>query len=143
MKMMHHLAANGMEIITALHMMLYLQFCSIYGCQTLKSGEKIFKDSNQYLSTLHDGFQNYIRGVITLEVARDDVQPLLNDNDPVLFPSGQIGCSVSALATQMFYPVFKVPQLHVQCSHCNNTIIINSNHVGRLMHVACNATGTI
>jgi len=70
-----------------------------------KSWKKIFKDSNQYLSTLYDGFQKYMRGVSTLEVARDDIRTLLNDNDPVLFPSGQIGCSVSALATQMFYPV--------------------------------------
>ena len=53
------------------------------------------------------------------------------------------GCSVSALATQMFYPVYKVPQLHLQCSHCNYTIMINSNHVGRLMHVAHSATGSI
>ena len=108
-----------------------------------KKWKKIFKDSNQYLSTLHDGFQKYLRGVSTLEIARDDVRTLLNHNDPVLFPSGQNGCSVSALATQMFYPIFKVPQLHVKCSHCNNTIIINSNRVGRLMHVAHNATGTI
>ena len=108
-----------------------------------KKWKKIFNDSNQYLSTLHDGFQKYLRGVSTLEIARDDVQTLLNHNDPVLFPSGQNGCSFSALATQMFYPIFKVPQLHVKCSHCNNTIIINSNRVGRLIHVAHNATGTI
>src|SRR6202050_4991909 len=53
------------------------------------------------------------------------------------------GCSVSALATQMFYPVYKVPQLHLQCSHCNYTIMINSNCVGRLMYVAHSATGSI
>src|SRR5882762_11037901 len=43
----------------------------------------------------------------------------------------------------MFYPVYKVPQLHLQCSHCNYTIMINSNCVGRLMHVAHSATGSI
>ena len=79
----------------------------------------------------------------TLEAACDSVQDLLHENDPVLFPSGHTGCSVSALATQMFYPVYKVPQLHLQCSHCNDTIIINSNRIGRLMHVAHSATGTI
>jgi hypothetical protein len=62
-----------------------------------KKWKKIFKDFNQYLSTLHDGFQKYVRGVSTLEVACDEVQTLLNDNDPVLFPSGHNGCSVSAL----------------------------------------------
>jgi len=108
-----------------------------------KKWKKIFKESNQYLSTLHDGFQKYLSGVSTLEAARDDVRTLLYDNDPVLFPSGHRGCSVSALATQMFYPVFKVPQLHLKCSHCNHTIIINSNRVGRLMHVAHSATGSI
>ena len=40
MKMGHHLAANGMEIIIAVHMMPYLQFCLTYGCQTLRSGKK-------------------------------------------------------------------------------------------------------
>jgi hypothetical protein len=79
----------------------------------------------------------------TLEVARDSVQTILHENDPVLFPSGHAGSSVSALATQMFYPVYKVPQLHLQCSHCNCTILINSNHIGRLMHVAHSATGSI
>src|ERR1700688_889519 len=43
MKMMHHLAVNGMEIITVVHMMPYLQFCSIYGCQTLRSGKRYSK----------------------------------------------------------------------------------------------------
>jgi hypothetical protein len=79
----------------------------------------------------------------TLEVARDNVRILLHESDPVLFPSGHAGSSVSALATQMFYPVYKIPQLHLQCSHCNHTIMINSNHIGRLMHVAHSATGSI
>ena len=43
----------------------------------------------------------------------------------------------------MFYPVFKVPQLYIQCSHCNHTIIINSNRIGRVMHVAHNSKGSI
>src|ERR1700692_243898 len=101
------------------------------------------KDSNQYLSTLHDGFQKYLSGVSTLEAAHDSVRALLHENNPVLFPSGHTGCSVSALATQMFYPVYKVPQLHLQCSHCNHTIMINSNHISRLMYVAHSATGSI
>ena len=41
-----------------------------------KKWKKIFKDSNEYLSTLHDGFQKYLRGVSTLEVAHDDVRTL-------------------------------------------------------------------
>ena len=73
MKMIHHLAANGMEIIMVVHMMPHSQFCSIYGCQSPRSGKKIFKDSNQYLSTLHDGFRKYLRGVSTLEVVHDNV----------------------------------------------------------------------
>jgi len=107
-----------------------------------KKWKKIFKDSNQYLSTLHDGFQKYLIGVSTLEVACDDVQTLLNHNDLVSFPSGHDGCSVATLATQMFYPVLKVPQLYIECSHCNHMIIIDSNRVGRLMHVAHNVTGS-
>jgi len=79
----------------------------------------------------------------TLEAARDGVRTLLHENDPVLFPSGHTGCSVSALTTQMFYPEYKVPQLHLQCSHCNYSIMINSNRVGRLMHVSHSATGSI
>ena len=102
-----------MEITIVVHMMLYLLFCSTYGQQNRKNGKKIFQESNQYLSTLHDGFQKYLRGVSTLEAARDSVRALLYENDPVLFPSGHTGCSVSALATQMFYPVYKVPQLHL------------------------------
>ena len=47
------------------------------------------------------------------------------------------------LTTQMFYPVYKVPQLHLECSHCNHTIMINSNYISRLMHVANSATGSI
>ena len=108
-----------------------------------KKWKKIFQESNQYLYTLHDGFQKYLRGVDTLEAARDNVRALLYENNPVLFPSGHTGCSVSALTTQMFYPVYKVPQLHLQCSHCNHTIMINSNRIGRLMHVAHSATGSI
>jgi len=79
----------------------------------------------------------------TLEAAHDGVRTLLHENDPVLFPSGHTGCSVSALTTQMFYPEYKVPQLHLQCSHCNYSIMINSNRVGRLMHVSHSATGSI
>src|SRR5882724_4611948 len=108
----------------------------------MKKKKKI-QESNQYLYTLHDGFQKYLRGVDTLEAAHDSVRALLYENDPVLFPSGHTGCSVSALTTQMFYPVYKVPQLHLQCSHCSHTIMINSNRIGRLMHVAHSATGSI
>ena len=43
----------------------------------------------------------------------------------------------------MFYPVYKVPQLHLYCSYCDHSIQINSNHVGRLLHVNHNATGSI
>src|ERR1700684_3478529 len=143
MKMIHHQALNGMEINIVVHMMLYLLFCSTYGQQNRKNGKKKFQESNQYLYTLHDGFQKYLGGVDTLEAARDSVRALLYENDPLLFPSGHTGCSVSALTTQMFYPVYKVPQLHLQCSHCNHTIMINSNHIGRLMHVAHSATGSI
>jgi hypothetical protein len=107
MKMIHHQALNGMEITIVVHMMLYLLFCSTYGQKTKKKWKKIFQESNQYLSTLHDGFQKYLRGVSTLEAACDSVRALLYENDPVLFPSGHTGCSVSALATQMFYPVYK------------------------------------
>ena len=85
MGMMHHLAPNGMEKITVVHMMLCLQFYSVYGCQSPRSGKYIYKESNQYLSTLHDGFQKYLSGVSTLEAACDGVQTLLYDNDPVLF----------------------------------------------------------
>ena len=38
-----------------------------------KKWKEIFQGSNQYLSTLHDGFQKYLRGVDTLEAARDSV----------------------------------------------------------------------
>ena len=103
----------------------------------------IFQESNQDLPTLHDGFQKYLRGVSTLEVSHDNVQTPLHENDPVLFPSGHAGSSVSVLATQMFFPVYKVPQLHLQCSHCNHTIMINSNCIGRLMLVAHSATGSL
>jgi hypothetical protein len=108
-----------------------------------KKWKKVFQHSNLYLSTLHDGFQKYLRGLSTLEAACDGVQTLLYENDSILFPSGHTGCSVSALTTQMFYAVYKVPQLHLQCSHGNYTIMINSNCVGRLMHVSHSATGSI
>ena len=79
----------------------------------------------------------------TLKTACDRVQTLKHKNDPIFFPSGHAGCSVSELATKMFYHVNKVPHLHLQCSHFNHTTIINSNHIGRLMHVALSATGSI
>ena len=69
--------------------------------KTKKNGKQIFQESNQYFSTLHDGFPKYLRGASTIEAAHDDVQDLLHENDPVLFPSGHTGCSVSALATQI------------------------------------------
>src|SRR6267154_1894318 len=143
MKMIHHQELNGMEITIVVHMMLYLLFYSTYGQQNRKNGKKIFQESNQYLYTLHNGFQKYLRGVDTLEAAHDSVRVLLYENDPLLFPSVHTGCSVSALTTQMFYPEYKVPQLHLKCSHCNHTIMINSYHIGRLMHVAHSATGSI
>ena len=53
-----------------------------------KKWKTIFQNSNQYLFTLHDGFQRYLRGVSTLEAAPNSVLTLLHENDPVLFPSG-------------------------------------------------------
>ena len=101
----------------------------------------MFEDSNEYLSALHDGFQKYLKGIDTLEIAHDSVQTLLHNNYPFLFPYGQMCTSVSGLAIQMLYPFCKVPQLHLHCSYCNH--IINDNHVCRIMYVNCNATGPI
>jgi hypothetical protein len=137
--MIHHVALNGMEIIIVVHIYYFFQHM---GRKPQKMGGKNIP-TLQSVSFYTDGLQKYLRGLSTLEAACDGVQTLLYENDPVLFPSGHTGCSVSALTTQMFYPVYKVPQLHLQCSHCNYTIMINSNHVGRLMHVAHSATGSI
>ena len=68
-------------------MMLYLHFSVTYRLQNQKKRNNIFQDSNQYLSTLHNGFQ--------------------------------------------------------QCSHCNHTMLVNSNCTSRLMHVSFNMLGTI
>ena len=78
----------------------------------------------------------------TLEAACGSVQNLLYEDYHILFPSGHTGCSVSALKTQMFYPVY-IPQLHFQCSYSNHTISINGNLIGRLIYVAHSATGSI
>src|SRR6202040_2138977 len=92
---------------------LFAILFNIWATKPKKWKKNIFQESNQYLYPLHDGFQKYLRGVDTLEAARDSVRALLYENDPVLFPSGDTGCIVSALTTQMFYPVYKVPQLHL------------------------------
>ena len=92
MRMMHHLALNGMENITVVHMMLCLQFYSVYGYQSPRSGKKIFKDSNQYLSTLHDGFQKYLSGVCNLETGCDTVHILLHDHDPIPIRAQRLQC---------------------------------------------------
>jgi len=120
-------------------------FFILYNIWVLKpqKWKKVFKNSNEYLSALHDGFQKYLKGIDTLEAARDHVRTLLHNNDPILFPYGHVGISVSALATQMFYPIYKVPQLHLHCSHCNHSVVINDNRVGRIMYVNYNATGSI
>ena len=62
-------------------------FFVTYRLQNQKKWNNIFQNSNQYLSTLHDGFQ--------------------------------------------------------QCSHCNHTVLVNSNCTSRLMHVSFNMFGTI
>jgi len=36
-----------------------------------------------------------------------------------------------------------VSQLHLHCSHCDHSIVINDNHVSQIMYVNCNATGSI
>lgn len=63
-KMMYHLAANGMEIITVVHTYDALFIILFNILSKPKKWKKIFKDPNQYLSTLHDGFQRYPRGVL-------------------------------------------------------------------------------
>ena len=73
MKMILHQALNEMKIIIVVPMMLYLQFCSTYGLQSQKKWKKMYQKSNQYISMLHDGFQQYLSGVNTLEAACDSV----------------------------------------------------------------------
>ncbi|KIM73593.1 hypothetical protein PILCRDRAFT_80959, partial [Piloderma croceum F 1598] len=71
---------------------LFTILFNIWATKLKKMEEKKFQESNQYLVTLHDGFQKYLRVVSTLETARDSVRTLLHKNDPVLFPSGHTGC---------------------------------------------------
>jgi hypothetical protein len=83
MKMIHHQELNGTEITIVVQMMPYLLFCLTYEQQNRKNGKNI-------------GFQKYLRGVSTLEAAHNSLQALLNENDPVLFPSRHTGCYESS-----------------------------------------------
>src|SRR5882762_11062870 len=53
---------------------LFAILFNIWTTKPKKWEKKIFQESNQYLYTLHDGFQKYLRGVDTLEAARDSVR---------------------------------------------------------------------
>ena len=103
--------------------------------------KKIFQDSNIFLYTLHDGFQKYLKGKCTLEVARNHVQ-FLHNQDSEVFPFGCVGTSVSTLITQVLYPVYKVPELHLQCSNCDYKFNINTNRISRIIYVDSHATGS-
>jgi hypothetical protein len=98
-----------------------------------------FKDSNPYLTALHDGFYKYHVGTDSLESARDYVRNLLYTDDSILFPSGHEGTSVTALATQILHPISKIPKLHLCCSQCNHKLEINSNRIHRVTYIADNA----
>jgi hypothetical protein len=72
--MIHHRALKGMEMTIVVHMMLHLLYCSTYGHKTQKMGGKKRNPRVQSIFyTLYDGFQKYLRGVSTLEPARDSV----------------------------------------------------------------------
>src|SRR5882762_8644572 len=83
----------------------------------LKKWKKIFKDSNEYLSTSYNGFQQHLRCELnTLEMAYDLVQAILHHNDSVAFPSGHRVTSVKTLATRVLHPINSVPDLYLHCS---------------------------
>jgi hypothetical protein len=107
-----------------------------------KKWKNIFKDCNINLTTLHDGFQKYLSNTNTLETARDNVRLLLHREDSVRFPAGHHGASVAELAIRMLYPVYHIPELHLCCSHCDQTILINSNCINRVIFVPENTTGS-
>jgi len=111
----------------------YLLFCSTYGQQNPKNGKRYSKSPINIFFTLHDGFQKYLRGCeYFLKAARDSVLNYSVWKMILFFFLLDIQAVVSLhWATQMFYPVYKVPQLHLECSHCNNTIMINSNRIGK------------
>jgi hypothetical protein len=107
-----------------------------------KKWKNDFKDSNEYLSALHNGFQKYLRCENTLEMARDQVRTLLHDRDSIAFPLGRAGISVATLAARMLYPTNSIPELHLNCSQCDHTVLITCNRIGRLIHVPSSATGS-
>ena len=56
---------------------------------------------NQYIRALDKGFKHFLKGELSLEDVRDNIRLQLHDLDPTAFPMGQMGASVSRLATEM------------------------------------------
>ncbi len=83
--------------------------------------------SIEYLSALHNGFQKYLRCENTLEMARDQVRTLLHDRVSIAFPLGRAGISVATLAARILYPTNSIPELHLNCSQCDHTVLITCN----------------
>jgi hypothetical protein len=74
--------------------------------------------NNKYLTMLTAGFKQVMQNRQTFENVRDSIRHELNRLDPTMFPMGQVGTSVAALAREMLRVSEVVASSQLQCTKC-------------------------
>ena len=88
-----------------------------------------FCNINRTLNLLASGFHKHSTGEISLEMARDKVRCILQQRDPVLFPTGTAGVNIHDLIDHMFMMSQPLTSLYIRCLTCNHILNLNNERV--------------
>jgi hypothetical protein len=85
---------------------------------------------NKYLTALTNGFKEVLENKSTLENVRDSIRNQLHNIDPVKFPTGHKGASVTNLALEMFKTKAVVTLSQQLCTECEYEGDEKNNRLG-------------
>jgi hypothetical protein len=94
----------------------------------------IFRNINQHCTTLSEGFLEISRENITFEQVRDHFRSILYMQNPVMFPRGTHGISVTTLAQEMFKVDYYIASSQHQCPRCDYAEIPIDDKLGYVLH---------
>jgi hypothetical protein len=97
---------------------LYTVLFNIWAENPERWTTKFYDIGNAYLSKLADGFDQVMKGFVSLEEVRDILRLNLHEREPDTFPFGDAGTSVALLAIRMLKTLEPVTSSQVVCYSC-------------------------
>jgi len=101
---------------------------------------EVFKDMNDHMNMLCDGFTKLSRGITSFEQVRNRWRSILHNKNPTTYPRGPIGISIDILVSEMLEVINTVSSSQHSCTSCDYAENPIDDHLGYVLHADSSVT---